>query len=189
MSDGTTAQRFVSNELFILEDSMQLYKLVKESEDKFELTEKQNLSEFPQLQLTLKNLKTEKFPRLSISDTCLTIGSMNVSLTDKMDWEFSYELPQKSEEEQDQTWLWTVKSAKNINSTHRQVLCVMRSCAELNLKNHAFVVKPQPSNRAICLIGKKLVRTVEMIEFISDKLILIKLRGNYWAMMDTMGHI
>ena len=47
MSDGTTAQRFVSNELFILEDSMQLYKLVKESEDKFELTEKQNLSEFP----------------------------------------------------------------------------------------------------------------------------------------------
>ena len=47
MSDGTTAQRFVSNELFILEDSMQLYKLVKESEDKFELTEKQNLAEYP----------------------------------------------------------------------------------------------------------------------------------------------
>ena len=47
MSDGTIAQRFVANELFILEDSMQLYKLVKESEDKYELIEKQNLSEYP----------------------------------------------------------------------------------------------------------------------------------------------
>ena len=28
-----------------------------------------------------------------------------------------------------------------------------------------------------------------MVEYISDKLLLIKLRGNYWAMLDTMGHI
>ena len=66
---------------------------------------------------------------------------MNVSLTDKMDWEFSYELPDIPEEEKDQTWLWDVKSVRNIGDTHRQILLVMRSCEELNRKIFAFVVK------------------------------------------------
>ena len=30
---------------------------------------------------------------------------------------------------------------------------------------------------------------MEMIEFITDKLLLLKLRGNYWAMMTTKGFI
>ena len=39
------------------------------------------------------------------------------------------------------------------------------------------------------MVGKKGVRAVEMIEFITDKLLLLKLRGNYWAMMTTKGFI
>lgn len=78
---------------------------------------------------------------MSITDTCLTIGNINVSLKDKMDWEFSYELPQMREEEKDQTWVWNVKSVENIDNTHRQVLCVSRSCTEVIRKKHAFVVK------------------------------------------------
>ena len=33
------------------------------------------------------------------------------------------------------------------------------------------------------------MRAIEMIEFITKKLLLIKLKGNYWAMLDTDGYI
>ena len=83
-----------------------------------------------------------------------------------------------------------MQSAENIDSTHRQVLQVTRESKELGTLNSAFVVKTLPSNRIMCLIGKKGTRFVEMIEFITNDLILLKFYGDgNWAMLDTMGHV
>ena len=54
---------------------------------------------------------------------------------------------------------------------------------------NAFIVKPLPGSRKICLVGSKGIKAIEMIEFISDDLMLIKMFGNYWTCIDTFGQI
>ena len=54
---------------------------------------------------------------------------------------------------------------------------------------NAFVVKPLPGSRKICLVGSKGLKAIELIEFISDDLMLIKMFGNYWTCIDTHGQI
>ena len=53
----------------------------------------------------------------------------------------------------------------------------------------AFVTKPLPSSRKVCLVGMKGMSAVEFYKFISNELILLKFSGNYWCMIDTIGQI
>jgi len=80
-----------------------------------------------------------------------------------------------------------VHESELVQNSHRQKLVVSRSCIELNKLEYALVVKPLASSRKICLVGQMGLRAVEMIEFISNDLLLLKLRGNYWSMMNKQG--
>ena len=50
------------------------------------------------------------------------------------------------------------------------------------------MVKPHAGGRKIDFIGSKLRSSVEMIEFISNELLLIKFK-RYWTIMDKDGQI
>ena len=107
------------------------------------MIENQNLSEIDGIQLVLRDLKNKSFPRISVTEKCLTIGSKIVNLADNNSWSFNFKVP-KSQEEKKFTndWIWDVKYAANIDSTSRQILRVTRESAELNSIYDAFVVKP-----------------------------------------------
>ena len=53
----------------------------------------------------------------------------------------------------------------------------------------AFITKPLPSSRKVCLVGMKGTKFIEYFQFISNELILLKFSGNYWCMIDTIGQI
>ena len=93
MSDGTIGQRFVPNELFFIDDSLQLYQVKQDLRDRYDVIENQNLSEIDGIQLALRDLKNKSFPRISVTEKCLTIGSKNVNLKDNNSWNFSFKVP------------------------------------------------------------------------------------------------
>ena len=45
MSDGSFGQRFVPNELFFIDDSLQLYQVKQDLRDRYDVLENQNLAE------------------------------------------------------------------------------------------------------------------------------------------------
>ena len=79
MSDGTIGQRFVPNELFFIDDSLQLYQVKQDLRDRYDVIENQNLSEIDGIQLALRDLKNKSFPRISVTEKCLTIGSKSIA--------------------------------------------------------------------------------------------------------------
>jgi len=46
-----------------------------------------------------------------------------------------------------------------------------------------------PGSRKVCLLGTKGVKAIELIQFICNDLLLIKMHGNYWTCIDTIGQI
>lgn len=49
----------------------------------------------------------------------------------------------------------------------------------------AFVVKPMPGSRKMCLVGINGLKAIDLIDFITNDLLLIKMKGNYWTILDV----
>ena len=65
----------------------------------------------------------------------------------------------------------------------------MNKLQRFTTKESAFIVKLHPGSRKISLMGEHRISFVQLIEFITDDLLLIKRKGNHWSMVNTQGQI
>ena len=60
---------------------------------------------------------------------------------------------------------------------------------EHGITENAFVFKLHPSSRKVSLIGDKRLQAIKLLDFITNELLLIQMKGNYWCLIDTSGQI
>lgn len=51
------------------------------------------------------------------------------------------------------------------------------------------MAKLHPSSRKLSLFGENSLKAIELIAFITNKQILVKMKGQYWCIVDTTGQI
>ena len=140
------------------------------------------MTEYRELSNELRQLKDLPWSRLSITDDCITLNGKTLNFKDGYSWKFEYNDKDYTQQSQ-----WTVKSCLNIEYTHRQLLVASRRFN--NWQENAFVAKLHPSSRKLSLFGDRALHAIEMIDFITNKQVLVKMKGKYWCIVDTMGQI
>lgn len=168
-----------NDQLFLLDENYQVWK-IKESlaeEGHYILEERQNLAQYEYRELSgeLRQLKNRPWSKISITDVCITLNQKTMNFKDGYAWDYEFDTEQQQ----------SVISCENIENTHRQLL--IASSRKNDQKEFIFISKLHPSSRKFTLFGQKTLNAVELIEFITNRQLLVKMRGKYWCIIDTSG--
>ena len=152
------------------------------------------MAELPSLTLLLRNLQAQTFPRVSVSHRCITINHKTINLKSNHAWDFHMNLGAEHNCDDEDDLIWSVSTSYSTSTSNRQLMITnhlkqAKSGSGEQKVNHAFVVKPMPGSRKVCLLGTKGVKAIELIQFTCNNLLLIKMHGNYWTCIDTIGQI
>ena len=184
----------VTNSLFIIDDTLILKRIEQSEEDIFEVKMMIDLNKvYPAHMMgKLRDMRRQDFKEISISEDCITIDQSTVNLNSKTFWNFRME-------QQIKYWDWEVLSTESLDLIDKQLMILKRKKVlkpdqsawwkETDEEaEQGFLVKPFPGGRKLGLIGEKVSGRIEMIEFISNNLLLVKFT-TYWTMIDINGQV